>query len=506
METITPFNPLTNTSGTFTAQTLQYGSTMVVRNKTYVDLLFTFTNGDKHPVLANESRAWVFSDSSAVPQPLVTWSQENIDYPQTVSQLENVCYVEVYSGVEKVAETYPMPIQRETLPSLVPYDIGHVSYGFNPASPAGNFTIFPSSYIGVADAPTTLGGLGYDHLYATNDGGFLIDTPGLYQATGKSQNGATIVNANLTSPVAGPFSLSGLPPKDTATFLNGTSWTLASTIPWSASTSGFMIDGWFFIENNPNQNMFIISDDYPPINNKGVAVYIDINGMLQFWCAFAGGARGHSSLQPVSLNQWHYFKAVYNGNAVNNIELFLDGVTQNTSALSSGAVVNALVSPSIGANHSGAQTKQFVGAIAYLGIFLGGIGPSAAARFEHGMQSLNTDYQNVWIDGIEIDVSNTVATNSSNYRFNNLFNPAGLLYSPTLASNDILHVTNPNNVEWFFNVPAFAANGSAVRSSFPPKPVTHPNTLFPVFTNFSGGNGTMSCIYTIHGYNILGVA
>src|SRR5690348_12624149 len=127
---VAAFSPITATSGTFPAQTLQAGCAIIVHNKTYVDISFQVGNGDTFLVLANEKRKFLFNNTNAQPNPTITWKQQNIDYPQTINQLENVCYVEIYQPTEIPDEVYPVTIAREPVPNLVPYNIGHISYGF----------------------------------------------------------------------------------------------------------------------------------------------------------------------------------------------------------------------------------------------------------------------------------------------------------------------------------------------------------------------------------------
>ena len=285
---VAAFNPIASMSGSFVAQTLQVGSKIIIINKSYVDILFTFANGNTILVIANDRRGFTLNDVLAVGNPMINWQQQNIDYPQTVKQLENICYVEVYQPTEVVTETYPNTIVRETLPSLVPYNVGHTTTSIfdNTVGTAGKFlALFPSSYTGLAVAPTGIGGLGYDHfyLYQTVTLGVMPDIPAQYTGTGKVANDATPNNVNLMSYVPGPFSLAGLVPIDTGTFLNGTFWTLASIIPWASSTNGFLVEAWINIPAFPTTNMRIMGDEITSVSDAGIDLYIDMLGRVQVW-------------------------------------------------------------------------------------------------------------------------------------------------------------------------------------------------------------------------------
>lgn len=507
MELAAVFDPTTSTNGSFTASTLQTGSTLIAINKSYVDIILTFANGDERLVIANDRRAWVFADASAVANGMINWKQENVDYPQTINQLQNVIYIEVYAPTEKVTEVYPMSIQRETLPSLVPYQIGASTLSSNFSSQKQ--TIWPSSYYGVTCAPQSLGGMGFDHFYTQANisvSTVLTDIPGQYPSTGKTAN-----NGTLTLPsaapynVPGPFSKAGLNPVDSATFLSEDFWTLSSTIPW-ASSNGFTIDGWI----NPSlYDQFIFGDDNVGLNNKGVYIQLSNLGNIIFLVGNGTSAFGILTNIVIPLNQWTYFACRYNKTA-STIEIWINGVL-NTSASFSGTPANTLVLPGIGIC-SGIGGRAWLGMIANLGIILSDItltqwGTNAIlARYMLGEQSLNADIQNAWITNIDMafDAGNFTSTALSFLFLHNVVNTAGLLYTSVPSSETILHLYGKNTTSLRWDWPALTANNQVYYQSYAPKnPITN---LFDTFLYFQP-NGGANTSFTINtsGYNILGI-
>lgn len=505
MELIPAFSPIATTSGSFVASTLQTGSQMVIINKSYVNLIFTFASGDQRPVLANDRRAFTFGGASSVPGPNVKWEQQSIDYPQTVNQLENLVYVEIYAPTETITEKYPAVIQRETLPSLVPYNIGHTSTGFFNAngngSPGTKITVWPSSYIGQAIAPFTVsGGLSYDYFWAFQNlsSSVMNSLPSLYPVTGKSVNSATPNNKNLMSYIPGPFSLAGLSPVDTGIMLNGTYWSLGTNIVWPAS---FYLDFWF-LPTNFNAFRWLLGDNV-------IAVGLGAGGNI--FAALTTTGSGQVFTFPnamLQLNAWSYI-GVYVNNGV--VQIYINGVLGG-SAIFTGTPVAPTEVMGLGGLGPGGFSNIVGGSLANIGVKLNppnfAVVPffSPAARFEMGQLSLNQNYQNAWIDGIDFEIftgANAINLPTS-LILSNTFNPAGLLYSQNFSSDDILHQvdTVANTLQWDWN--GIPINNMSARSVNFYKPLTHYNDLFPVITpsNFPVG-ATYGLI--AHGYNILGV-
>lgn len=517
MELAAVFNPVTANNGTFTATTLQTGSKMIVINKSYVDLVITFPNGDSRDVLANDRRVFGFTDASTVGSGQFKWSQQNIDYPQTVLQLQNIVRIEVYGPTESLAESYPSPITRETLPNLIPSNIGYGTYGLFGLTPTSNATIWGSSYIGVAMAPTAVRGLGYDHFYAYN--GFNVatnqptttmpDLPATFPSTGKTANDATINSLTNMRYVPGPFSQPGLTPTDTATFLTNNWWTLASAIPWASSTSGFMVEGWINIPAYPNHNMFMFSQDYPPVNNLGVAIYVDVNGFIQGWVGFAGGTKAAMSLNPISINTWHYIALQYTGTTTNTLTLWIDGVQQATTT-TSGAPTNSAVLPAIGHTLAIAVADiGFLGSIGYIGISLtpaSTIQYQPNSRFIHAQQSINTDYQNAWVRKIDFTMVNagTAGTVVGSININNLLNTSGLMDALTPTNLDPFHVYVPLATTTVVRFPVLAVNQIYPTSYDPAGLIGHVPTRFIKISIQNLPTGAVWDM-AVHGYNILGV-
>lgn len=508
---VAAFNPITAKSGSFAAQTLQAGCAILVHNKTYVDVLFKVGQGDTFLVLANEKRKLLFNSTNAQPNPVIQWSQENIDYPQTVNQLENVCYVEIYQPDEIPDETYPVGIVREPVPNLIPYNIGHGLYGTPVVTPTSSqiITIWPSSYIGLSVAPTSVGGLGYDHFYSLwYSSGGLLDIPAGYTATGKTANNGTINNSALQSTIPGPFSQPGLTPVDSATQLSNTFYTLTSTIPF-AQANGFWVDGWVYITQYTGQ--YIISDNILG-GTTGISVFLNSVGNLQFSVGDNAGTT-ISSPNPVPLNQWFYFQAVYNGSALNTIELWINGIQVVTHTTTS-VLTNSVSIPRIGTRPGGAS--GFTGSIANLGIALnqrpgaslnGTNQALASARYEQGLQSLNTDYQNAWVTRIEMDASSVAALAAlTTVTLQTYFDPAGLLYVLTPAAADNLHAYTGSTNSSRYQFGQFAALQEQEKDVVFPNPITHFNDKFITFI-FAVSTGTAfpSIAFRVNGYNILGV-
>lgn len=516
MELAAVFDPTQATSGQFTASTLQTGSTMIVINKSYVDLILTFTSGDQRLVIANDRRAFQFVDASSVPGPLISWKQENIDYPQTVNQLQNLVYVEIYAPTEKVVETYPSNVQRETLPSLIPYNIGYsIGIGtFNHSSDA--LVVWPSSYYGVTTAPqisqfgTDVGGMGFDYFWTESNmaaaSHVMSSLPGNYQTTQKSLNNATLNSDTLAYNIPGPFSRSGLTPVDSATYLNGTFWTLTSTIPISTATNGFYMDAWV---NTTNYDQWVFGLDEPLTTYLGASLFIDSTGNVAFDVGNGSSNFRAISSQPLPKNEWHYLAGRYNS-AVPQIELWIDGQLISTTPFT-GTPANSTHTPEIGSNPVGGGT--FVGSICNVGILLSDItatqwGINAIqARYLLGLQSLNVDIQNAWITEIELihQTGATATTGVSSVLLEDVFNPAGLLYANVPVNVNALHIwrdVTPNNPQWSFSLQG-TNQAVTIIDSFQ-KPLTHVFDEFPIISNTNLSTVVVVTV-TVRGYNILGV-
>lgn len=514
---VAAFNPISAMSGSFIANTLQVGSKMLIINKSYVDILFTFSNGNTVLVIANDRRGFALNDVLAVGNPTITWKQQNIDYPQTVNQLENVCYVEVYQPSEIITETYPQTIVRETLPSLVPYNIGHGAYTQTDSTAANvgkHLTVFPSSYAGLAIGPTSIGGLGYDHFYLYQNLNLttLVDLPGQFSGTGKAGNNATPVNEAGMSYVPGPFSLAGLAPIDTATHASGAHWILTTAIPWASSTSGYLVEAWIQLDavaSGVNQPIF--GDDGGSTSNQGVTFYIDPSGHPSVIAGFSGAHFALSTLAPIpDKGQWVSVAWQYTGTVTNTFNIFVNGQLAATGT-TNGTPVNTTQIPRIG--NSFDLGGQLNGSIAYVGVLLSGPGTgqgSPQARFEHAQQSLNTDYQNAWITGFDFDVlTGTATTVPGSVSISNIFNPSGLLYAITPSNSDILHIYNTTPQVLNFQFPAIAANGVFTQTENIIKPLMQFNTIFFGITysmNSTPTQSPTSVTYRVQGYNILGIA
>lgn len=494
MELIPAFDPTLATSGSFVASTLQTGSQIIITNKSYVNMIFTFASGDQRPVLANDRRAFTFGGASSVPGPTIKWQQQSIDYPQTINQLENLVFVEIYAPTEIVTEKYPTIIQRETLPTLVPYNVGAsiISTGLiNPNTT--NHTIWPSSYNGVTCAPQALGavdGMGFDHYWAVFGPSFnLLDLPGNYPTTGKTTITTTINNSTLASFIPGPFSKAGLTPVDSAIHLNGTYWQLTNLITW---TTNFYIDAWFNLDSVGGRQYFVIADNVISI---GINASGTIFGMIQY----SGGAAFATSSITAVAGQWFHVALYVVGTS---IQLWVNGV-QVASTGGSGTIVATSTHVKIGADNS--ATNTFIGSVANVGVLLSDIqstqwGKNAIqARYELGLQSLNVDMQNVWLQGFDI-YTYSGPTTWYTYSLSNIQNTAGLLYRNTQIINTPLHVKQPGNIFGDFIIPQQTTN--YVASFRFPTPITN---LPADFMNFNDWISTgPQYAANFYGYNMLG--
>lgn len=507
MELAAVFNPTQATSGQFTASTLQAGSTMIVINKSYVDLKFTFSSGDQRLVIANDRRAFVFADASSVPGPLISWIQENIDYPQTINQLQNLVYVEIYAPTEKVAETYPSNIQRETLPSLIPYNVGYgvgvVDFSHSTDSPV----IWPSSYYGVTTAPnvsqfgTNVGGMGFDYFWTESNmaaaSKIMSSLPGNYTTTQKSRNDATLNNVALASNIPGPFSQPGLTPVDSATYLNSTYWQLANLIAWPAN---FYIDAWFMLPNIGGRQYFILSDDV-------VTLGINASGTVFAQLNYSGGSVFATTSTSITTNQWYHVALYVVGT---NVSLWLNG-TQVASTTATGTINTPANHVKIGA--SNAVSNTFIGSITNIGFLLSDIANTAwgvqsiEARYLLGQQSLKIDMQNAWVTEIEIihQTGATATTGVSSVLLDEVWNPAGQLYASVPVNANALHILRsvvPIAPIWSFSAQPVNSVASIIDSF--QKPLTHIFDLFMILDNSNISSGVVVTA-TVRGYNILGV-
>lgn len=519
MELAAVFDPTTETGGSFTASTLQTGSTMIIINKSYVDLIFTFANGDRRLVIANDRRAFQFSDASVVANGIIQWTQDNIDYPQTINQLENIVYVEVYGATEKVVETYPSNVVRETLPSLIPYDIGFSTYQLfyttvqQPTSVAG--VVWPSSYYGVTCAPFAAGGMGFDHFWVYNNpatSSTMLDTPGQYASTGKTGNNATLNNASLASLIPGPFSRPGLTPVDSATYLNGTYWTCQSVINWDFDVNGFLVDAWV----NPAQYVqYILGDDNPAFNQKGVYILINTDGTIHL---SVGNGTTHTVVvtnSPLPLNQWTYVACLYIPSN-SSLQIYLNGQL-SASASFTGPVATTTEVLSIGRDtRDNITSTSFVGSITNVGILL--TSPYGTrwgtdivqARYQLGLQSLDVDMQSAWIKSVFLTIFNNSANASlsaGQVTMDNVFNPGGLLYAGVAAAITPLHLYAINATTLDFIFPAISGNSVYQQNFAFDNPITHYVLNFPTFNISYFANPTIfdTLVMQVNGYNILGI-
>lgn len=492
------FNPTLAMSGTFNAPTMQPGSKLIINNKSYVDLRFTFSNGDVRLVIANDRRAFTINVQSSV----VIWEQENIDYPQTVNQLENIVYVEVYEPSETVIETYPSIIQRETLPSILPYNIGFGAPTFGPTTPSsGIHTIFPSSYVGISSAPSTVNGAAFDHFYLAYVpilSGVVIDIPGSYPATGK-------VNQNMTpvgtfSVLPGPFSLGGLTPIDDSTLFTNAYWQYPTTIPWASSTSGFLIDMWIIPQTIAAGHFQPLFGDGDGQTNGGSDMTITPTGQLNWslQCATTSAIMTGGMLQ----SGWNYAAFLYTGTTTNTAQIWLNG-TLVASANVAGAPVNSANNPRVGSNTT--NGGSFTGQIANVGMqftYSTHFMNQPANRWLMGQQSTHTDYQNAWLTGFDISTI-TAPTAFYTYSFTNMFQPSGLLYSENQSNYSPIHpVQRFGNGTLQYTIPT-NASGYDRQIRFP-QPITHQSIVFINFNDWvnTGPHYTLN----VYGYNILGVA
>lgn len=506
MELIPAFDPTSATSGSFIASTLQTGSQMIITNKSYVNLIFTFASGDQRPVLANDRRAFTFGGASSVPGPSIKWEQQSIDYPQTINQLENLVYVEIYAPTEVITEKYPAVIQRETLPSLIPYNIGYGTYQLYYQSvqqaTATSGVIWPSSYYGITCAPTAVGGMGFDHFWSYQNltQTTMEDVPGSYGSTGKTSNPATPINRNLLSYVPGPFSRLGLTPVDSATYLNSTYWQLANLITWPAN---FYIDAWFMLPNIGGRQYFILSDDV-------VTLGINASGTVFAQLNYSGGSVFATTSTSITTNQWYHVALYVVGT---NVLLWLNG-TQVASTTATGTINTPANHVKIGASNAASNT--FIGSITNIGFLLSDIASTAwgvqsiEARYLLGLQSLNVDMQYAWLKSIFLEVTNVSANATlapGEITLGPMFNPSGLLYSRVHAA------TNPPNVYAGFPGSVFLTfptlQGGAVFQQYIPfdNPLSHYPLTFPSFTMSFNANPTIfpSLSMQVNGYNFLGI-
>lgn len=509
MQLVAAFNPILSTSGSFIASTLQSGSKMIVINKSYVDVLFTFPDGNQRLIIANDRRAFTFNN--AYTSPTIQWSQQNIDYPQTIIQLENIVYVEIYDVSEIVSETYPSNIVRETRPNVLPYNIGHASFSQQsiPTGTSVTRVVFPSSYLGVAVAPpfpNACNGIGFDFYYLYFFGSSVISQPGGYAtATGKVANNATLAAGSNTI-VPGPFSLPGLAPKDTAGHFNNSYYTLATAPAWTGATGGFYIEALVNFDNAIGSSQYIYADNEPLTNHIGVECFTDSLGMP----AFRVG-NGTSTFTAVSTEILHsgvtyHLQFVYTGNITNTIQIWINGILQATTIVT-GTITTSTLTPRIGSNPVNGGT--FNGSISHLAINLSGppsLLGTAAARYEHFQQSLLTDMQSAFITKLRVESApNAAHTGTVTVTFGPVFNPAGLLYALSPASSDALHIY-PNNIfqHTIYTIPSTALDAVyTVEDTFPQPLMTYDSA----FAQVSIGNTltTDSYLTTISGYNILGM-
>lgn len=514
MELAAVFNPVTANNGTFNATTLQTGSKMIVINKSYVDLVITFPNGDNRDVLANDRREFGFQDSSTIGNGQFKWEQQNIDYPQTVLQLQNVVRVEVYGPTESLAESYPSPITRETKPNLIPFNIGYGVVSANGLLPATVPTIWPSSYIGTCIAPTSLtGGGGADHFYAYNNvaqGNTIVSTmqdiPGHIASTGKTANDASSVNISGMSFVSGPFSQPGLPFVDTAVRLTaGAYWQLASTIAWSAGVAGIWVH--FFIK----PDTISVQNNLFGDGNVGAGMFatIDPGGTIRWKLSLAGGDVTVTAPNIIVSDVWQHVFLEYTGTSTNVMRIHVNGILIST-ATTSGAPLNSAAVPFIG-NANGITSNPFNGSMTNVCITLG-LSASGQftplARYQLAQQALNIDYQNAWISKIEINFINggTAGTDFCNAQINNLLNTSGLLNVVTPVNISAIHnyAIQTSVFTPFLRGPKLSINGFFGIVFEPLQTVSHVSTrLINVAVNTF--TGTSLWDINVYGFNLLGV-
>ena len=108
MFVVATFDPSASTSGTFNAQFQGGVGKILVINESQVNLLLTFGNGQQAYSPAGDRRLFCVATPSAT----VLWSQQSLlgGPSPSVSQV----IVEAYAPTEKIIETYPSPLVRQT--------------------------------------------------------------------------------------------------------------------------------------------------------------------------------------------------------------------------------------------------------------------------------------------------------------------------------------------------------------------------------------------------------
>lgn len=429
-----------------------------------------------------------------------------------------VLLVVYYSQIEIPKGTWPTSVPQSVVQSvgagtaIQPFTQNNIGYAAFTVEvvPTTLFFIYPSSYIGLSVAPTSIGGLGYDHFYSyqnpTNTS-TMVDLPGgIYgTSTGKTANNATPNNINLMSFAPGPFSQPGPTPVDTATHCNGTHWGLTTAIPWASSTSGYLVEAWIKLDKIATGGFQpIFGDDGSGANNAGVTFYVDQTGKPAVTAGFSGSHFGLVATQALP-SGWVYVAWQYTGTVTNTFNIYINGQLAGTGT-TNGTPVNTVQLPRIGASFD--LAGELFGSIAYVGVLLSGPGTgqgSPAARYEHGLQSLNVDYQNAWLKRVDISIDTLVAnTSDSLLTVANARNTAGLMYAVTPSAADIFHIYKGSGNTSFVHFPPQAANQFTPYSLDYYQPLTHHNEVF-IELNTAGFTASQNTFLNIQGYNILGV-
>lgn len=159
MQIVTIFNPAATTSGTFNVQFSNGTGKMLVINESAVNLTLQLPDGSTTYVPAGDRRLYCFSAASST----VQWQQQSILGGQApeVSQV----IIETYQPNEKIIETYPSPLTRQTQIQNIEAAVSSATVVTNDGNAAGT-TILEATVSGDATSAVKL----------TNDGQLTLGT------------------------------------------------------------------------------------------------------------------------------------------------------------------------------------------------------------------------------------------------------------------------------------------------------------------------------------------
>lgn len=204
MRIVASFNPATATSNTVDF-VIKNGGHIVVINESANNMIFKFGNGNTTYIPANDRRAYQLEGQGAQPHTVINWS---IDSTLPNLNTVNICRIEGYDPGEKLPETYPAPLFRQTQAtgSINATSISNAQGGsFNFIIGAASGSLLSPDFVANINGSETLGGGVNTGILTLID--VLSSTHEIFTAGIAKLTGATAGTVTLWQPLTGDVKL-----------------------------------------------------------------------------------------------------------------------------------------------------------------------------------------------------------------------------------------------------------------------------------------------------------